>query len=151
MSNPTEPPTTSTGKGPFDGLAKPSRRKRPQRAASPPVTVEDERLRQERETFDQRKFEAIAWSRLRLTMGWTALVLLVALSAASIFVLLSHKTFPAVATSAAASTVLVQTLALVAAVWRLVIGSGPSQLAPVTRNTSIRPEQDETHLPTERN
>ncbi|MFZ1154941.1 MAG: hypothetical protein WAN93_08560 [Solirubrobacteraceae bacterium] len=62
----------------------------------------------------------------------TALVLLVALCGAAIFVLLSHKTFPAAATTAAAGTVLVQTLALVAAVWRLVLGTGPPQLAPIT-------------------
>jgi hypothetical protein len=55
-------------------------------------------------------------------MGWTALVLLVALCAASIFVLAAHKQFPALATTAAAGTALAQTLALVGTVWRLILG-----------------------------
>jgi hypothetical protein len=104
----------------------------------PPVAApehqdaQSERLRQERETFDQRKIEAIAWSRLRLVMGWTALVLLIGLCTGSIFVLFAHNAFPAAATTAAASTVLVQTVAVVVMVWRLAIGAGPPQLAPVT-------------------
>jgi hypothetical protein len=66
-------------------------------------------------------------------MGWTALVLLVVLCAGSIFIIVSHAHFPASAITAAAATVLIDTLSLVAAVWRLVLGTGPKPLVPLTR------------------
>lgn len=93
----------------------------------------DEQLRQEREAFDENQRQVQSWARLRQSMGWTALVALVILCAVSIYVLISHAEFPEGAIAAAAATVFVQTLALIAAVWRVVLGTGPQPLVPLTR------------------
>lgn len=65
-------PVAPKGKSPLDALGEAQQaRKRAQREPSARLTVgvENERLRQEREAFDQRKLEVKEWSRLRLTMG----------------------------------------------------------------------------------
>lgn len=93
---------------------------------------EAEQLRQEAATFEQLRGQDAAWSRLRLSMGWVALCSFVTLSSAAIFVLADHSEFSPNATTAAASTILVQSVGLVAATWRLVLGAGPPRLSPVT-------------------
>lgn len=94
----------------------------------------NEQLRQEREAFEENKRQIRSWSRLRLSMGWTALVLLVVITGVSSFVIVSHNNFPAGAATAAAAAVFVQTLALVAAAWHLVFGAGQETLDPVIRD-----------------
>jgi hypothetical protein len=64
-------------------------------------------------------------------MGWTSLALFPVLTGAAIFVLVDHRAFPAAATTAASVAVLTQAIGLIIAVWRLVLGKGPSQLTPV--------------------
>lgn len=154
MSGPgSDPPATPGATSPLDVFAQPKQRRyQIEQQATPTVAsvtaARSERLRQERETFDQRKVEASAWSRLRLVMGWTSVFLLLGLCAASVFVLFAHRTFPAAATAAAASTVLVQTVAVVVMVWRLVIGTGPPRLSPVTGESEPRsvPGADEIEI-----
>jgi hypothetical protein len=97
-----------------------------------------EQFRQEREAFEENLRQVQSWSRLRLSMGWTALVLQVVLCATSIFVVISHANFPTGAITAAVGTVFAQTLAFVAAVWRLVLGAGPQPLTPLTRERDER-------------
>lgn len=127
----------AVGRSPLDALAKPERRTRDGDRSSQSVVTTDsaqsEQLRQEQVTFDQLARQTAAWGTLRLAMGWAALILLVALCMAAIFVLVEHKHFPSSALTVAASTMLVEVVALVAAVWRLVLKDGPPQLAPVTR------------------
>jgi ABC-type uncharacterized transport system permease subunit len=97
-----------------------------------------EQLRQERETFDQKKSQDGQWFRLRLAMGWTAVVLLPAIMAISTWILLHPGSFSREVVTLAASAMLVDALGLVLSVWRLVVGvRGPSVLVPVTK--AIRP------------
>jgi uncharacterized membrane protein len=132
--------TVGERESPLDVLSRPPR-DATTRAVGGPDRVADagrraraeEQLRQEREAFEENKRQIQSWARLRLVMGWTALVLLVVLCAISIFVIALHDAFPASAITAAAGTVFLQTLALVVAVWRLVLGTGPKPLAPLTR------------------
>jgi cytochrome b subunit of formate dehydrogenase len=52
-----------------------------------------ERLRQERETFDQHKEHENRWFHLRLVMGYSAAVLLIALMVVSSYILFNNTYF----------------------------------------------------------
>jgi hypothetical protein len=65
-------------------------------------------------------------------MGWTAVVLFIAICAFSGFVIVNHAEFAKGVVALAASALLVEALGLVAAVWRAVIGSRPKSLEPTT-------------------
>lgn len=92
----------------------------------------EERLRQERELFDQKKAQDRKVFVLRLAMGWTAVFLLVAICAFAGFVILNHSSFGTATVTAATSALLVEALALVLAIWRGTLGRGPTELEPTT-------------------
>ena len=93
-----------------------------------------ERLRQERETFDQKKQQDRRWFSLRLAMGWTSVVLLPTIMTVSSWIIFHRETFSEATVTLAASALLVDTLGLVLSIWRIVVtAGGPEKLAPVTR------------------
>lgn len=93
----------------------------------------DERLRQERETFDQHRTHQNRWFLLRLTMGYMSVVLLPSILVVSTYILLNHTRFPAGVVTAAGGALFVDALGLVASVWKIVLNRGfMSKLAPVT-------------------
>jgi hypothetical protein len=142
VSQRTTGPADPSSASPLDALTASQRSVEAARTSARnriPSASETEQLRQEKETFDQAKSDTQSWSKLRLSMGWTALVLLPTLAAAAIFILIEHDHFSTVATTSAAATVLLQTVTLVVAVWRLVLGSGPAPLAPVTKPADTFP------------
>jgi cytochrome c biogenesis protein CcdA len=94
-----------------------------------------EQLRQERETFDQKKRQDGRWFLLRLAMGWSAVVLLPAIGGVSGWVIANHPNFAAGTVTLAASALFVDSIGLVLAVWRIVLGTGPEGLVPVTRKS----------------
>ncbi|MDU0315270.1 hypothetical protein RKE38_16340 [Phycicoccus sp. M110.8] len=96
------------------------------------LTQAQERLRQERETFDRRKEKDAKSFRLRMTMGWIACALLPLLAVGAGAVLYFHKDFPDVAVNVSASTLLVEALACITGVWRAFAGGAPEVLQPVT-------------------
>ena len=57
---------------------------------------ESEKLRQERETFDQWKKQENLWFVLRLVMGYSAVVLLFAIMVVSAYIVLKHSHFPSI-------------------------------------------------------
>jgi len=95
----------------------------------------EERLRQERELFDQRKSQDRKTFVLRLAMGWTAVVLLLAICALCGYVVLHNEDFASGTVTAATSALLVEALGLVVAVWRGTLGKGPAELGPTTSTT----------------
>ena len=97
------------------------------------VARAQEQLRQERETFDQKKRQDSRWFLLRLAMGWSAVVLLPAIGGISGWVIANHSHFSTGTVTLASSALFVDSLGLVLAVWRIVLGVGPEGLAPVTR------------------
>lgn len=140
---------------PLDGIApkrKPPVRKKSTggggQTASPASARAWEQLRQQERTYDQHHDEARAWEKVRLCMGWMSVALLPVVTAAAVFVLVDHGAFSTTATTAATGTVLAQTVGLVAAVWRLVLGKGPAQLAPVIVDRNDSPV-DSTDSPVE--
>lgn len=103
--------------------------------ASDPIRIEQaaERLRQESETFNQRKEQEARWFNLRLRMGYLAVVLLPAVMTLSSYVLLNHALFPASVLAATAGALFTDALGLVVAVWRLVLNPGSiTKLEPVS-------------------
>lgn len=150
MSEPNDSPPSAAQprRGPFDGVA--PKRRPPPSSGEPQVetsrlghsrTREEEQLRQERETFDQHHREAQSWSKVRVCMGWTSLVLFPIVTGAAVFVLVDHDAFTTTATTAASGAVLAQAIGLIVAVWRLILGKGPAQLTPViTGNAERQPE-----------
>jgi hypothetical protein len=92
----------------------------------------EERLRQERELFDQKKAQDRRVFTLKLTMGWTAVALLVAICAFAGYVILNHQHFDGATVATATSALLVEALGLAGAVWRGTLGKGPQELGPTT-------------------
>lgn len=92
----------------------------------------EERLRQESEIFDQKKAQDKKVFALRMAMGWTAVVLLLAICGFAGYIIGNHQSFATGTVTVATSALLVEALALVAAIWRGILGRGPTELAPTT-------------------
>jgi hypothetical protein len=95
---------------------------------------EAERLRQERETFNQQKLQDSRWFLLRLTMGSVAVVLFPAIMLICTWIIFHNKDFSSATVTVATTGLLGDSLGLIVAVWKLVLGArGPERLAPVTQ------------------
>ena len=93
----------------------------------------EEGLRQERETFDQRKEQEARWFTLRLRMGYTAAVLLPAIAVGCGVVLYLHDSFPLTVVGSAGAALLVDVVGLLVAVWKVVLNPGSiTRLEPIT-------------------
>lgn len=100
------------------------------------IVQANERLRQERETFDQHKEEAARWFTLRLRMGYGAVVLLPTIVILSAYILVNHSHFPQTVVTGAAGALFVDVLGLVISVWKVVLNPGSvTRLKPVTSET----------------
>ena len=93
-----------------------------------------ESLRQQSETFDQRKAQDRRWHVQRLAMGWMAFAALPSIAFVCGWVIFNYEDFSAGTVTAASTALLVDTFGVVAAVWRSVVGKGPEPLAPVTHD-----------------
>lgn len=104
-----------------------------------PIALEraTERLRQERETFNQLKLQDDRWFRLRLVMGYTSVVLLAAIMAVSTFILFNNRQFPEKVLIAAGAALFTDVLGLLVGVWRIALNPGfLTKLSPLTRDTA---------------
>jgi hypothetical protein len=103
-----------------------------------------EQLRQESETFAQRKWQDRWWFLLRLSMGAMAVVLLPSIAGAALIILYQHSSFPASVVVTASSTLFVDVVGIILAIWKLVIGAGSvTQLAPVTGSADDKKMDEE--------
>jgi hypothetical protein len=94
-----------------------------------------ERLRQERETFNQHKAHEDRWFLLRLVMGYSSVVLLGAVMVVSSYVLLNNTAFPAGVVTAAGGALFVDVLGLLLGVWKIALNPNfLAKLGPVTRD-----------------
>ena len=92
-----------------------------------------EQLRQERETFDQRKRQDSRWFALRLAMGYVAVVLLPAIIVISSYVLARSGQFSAAVVASASGALFVDVVGLIVAVWKIVLNpTSATKLEPVT-------------------
>lgn len=92
-----------------------------------------ERLRQERETFDQLKIHGERWFNLRLRMGYAALILIPSILIVSAVILFNFDRFPSSVVLAASGALFVDSLALFGSIWKIILDPGfMTRLAPVT-------------------
>jgi hypothetical protein len=105
-----------------------------------------EELRQERDTFDQRKQHEARWNRLRLVMGYSAIGLLFVVAGISIYILLNGARFETSVEAAAGAALFVDILGLLVAAWKMLLSpaSFPG-FGPVTkmRNKDVEPAKVE--------
>jgi hypothetical protein len=103
--------------------------------ASIVIQKASERLRQERETFEQKKFQDARWFILRMAMGILAVVIIPTLIVICVLIISNpHQATPV--KGLAASALLVDILGLAGAVWKIIL-SPPTvtQLTPVTQDS----------------
>ena len=99
------------------------------------IAAIEERLRQERETFDQRKHQEATWFNLRLRMGYTAVVMLPAIAIVCVYVIFSSEKFDSGIVTLAGTALLVDVLGLVISVFKLVLQPGAvDKLDPITKD-----------------
>src|SRR4051794_34984886 len=101
-----------------------------------------EAIRQERETFDHLRRQDHQWFLLRLSMGWTAVVILIAVIALATRILIMPQPYPRSVVAAAGGALFVEVAGVILGVWKIVITPATSErLKPVTardRETSER-------------
>jgi len=97
-----------------------------------------ENLRQERETFDQRKRQDNRWFLLRLAMGYSSIVLLTSIMVFSAWVLLRAKDFAPSVVASAGAALFGDVLGLLISVWKIALNPNfTTKLAPVTQAVKI--------------
>lgn len=102
--------------------------------------TEVEQLRQERETFEFNMRQASAWSLLRLSIGYVALFVLVAVFGLCTFVILAHSWFGADTDKWAMGVLGVDIIGLVGTVLKLVFDAKQAKpLTPVTHASGPLP------------
>jgi hypothetical protein len=93
-----------------------------------------ERLRQERETFDQAKQQDRQYFFIRLAMGWVVVFTLPAIMAICIAIVCLHRHFAGGTVTMATATLLVDGAGTIFSFYRLVLSrDAVRSLAPVTR------------------
>lgn len=103
-----------------------------------PVIIEraSEQLRQERETFDQAKAHDQWWFILRLVMGFSSVVLLVAVMIVSVYILFNSPDFPVQVVTAAGAALFVDVLGMLIGVWKIALNPrSVSKLQPTTQSS----------------
>lgn len=110
-----------------------------------------ERLRQERETFDQHQRHDEWWFRLRLVMGFSAVVLLFFIMVVSTYILVNAASFASSVVTAAGAGLFVDALGLLIGVWKITLNpSFLTRLAPITdvnMEASLEERQKNTDAP----
>jgi hypothetical protein len=97
------------------------------------LLVTQERLRQEQETFNQRKSHEERWFSLRLRMGYAALIMLPSIAFFSGLILWNFSAFSAGIVTAASATLFVDIVGFMIAVWKVVLSpAAVTKLEPVT-------------------
>ena len=84
----------------------------------------EEQIRQERETFNQRKEQEAKWFSLRLRMGYAAVILLPAIIIITTYILFNHTLFTSTIITAAGGALFVDVIGLIVAVWKVVLNVG---------------------------
>ena len=98
-----------------------------------------ERLRQEKETFEQRKIQEDKWFSLRLRMGYAAVILLPTVAGISGYIILNSSNYSVATVTVATSALFVDVLGLMGAIWKVVLNSeSVTVLNPVTGTTDLR-------------
>jgi hypothetical protein len=96
-----------------------------------------QRLQQERETFEQRKQQDASWFKVRRAIGWVAVITLPAILVVAGLIIRFHGSFSDSTVAIATSALLVDALATAGSLYKMVIGTqGNNPLEPVTLDAS---------------
>lgn len=101
-----------------------------------PIRIERamEQLRQEREVFDQRKHQEARWFVLRLSMGYSSIILLFVVIVICAFVLYDNTKFPDFTVKSAGAALFADVIGLLISVWKVVLKPDfITKLAPETQ------------------
>jgi thiosulfate reductase cytochrome b subunit len=90
------------------------------------LTKAAERLRQQQETFNQKKKHDSRWFWLKLIMGYSAVLLLLAILIISCIIIFNNKDFPDKIVNWAAPALFVDILGLIFTVWKVVLNPNVS-------------------------
>lgn len=94
-----------------------------------------EQLRQEREAFEQDRRHGASWFRLRLVIGYAVVLMLFVSASISSYILLHPGPYTKPIVGLAATMLLVDIVAMVAATFKLVLRREDSfRLKPITRH-----------------
>lgn len=85
------------------------------------LTKAAEKLRQQRETFNQRKKHDSQWFWLKLIMGYSAVLLLLAILFISGIIIFNYQNYPDKIVNWAAPSLFVDILGLIFTVWKVVL------------------------------
>lgn len=97
-----------------------------------------EAVRQQKETFEQLKRQDRQWFMLRLTMGYAAVILLLAVLAACGAILFGNRPYPAFVLKAASATLFADVAGLLVAVWKFALSPNfHNRLNPITSTPDI--------------
>ena len=100
-----------------------------------------QRLQQEQVTFDQRQTQEAQWFKLRLTMGYSSILIMGAIMVIATYILVSGR-FSGEVVTGASGVLFVDVLGLIMNVWR--IAHNPKSIArliPVTKEP-VRTEKE---------
>jgi len=93
-----------------------------------------EQIRQEIETFNQRKKQDSQWFVLKLVMGFFSIILLAIVLIFSFYILLNNNKFPPEVIISAGSALFVDILGLIISVWKIVLNPNSiTKLEPLTK------------------
>ena len=99
--------------------------------------VFNERLRQEKESFDQHKLQSERWFQLRLIMGYVAVVLLPSIFILCVFIIIYHTYFSDTVVASATATLFVDAVGIVYSIWKIVLNPKfATKIAPITESKS---------------
>lgn len=101
-----------------------------------PIVIEQvmERLRQERETFNQQKSHEERWFILRLVMGYSSVALLTSVMIIASYILINSASFSGTVVTAAGGALFVDVLGLLVSVWKIALNPNfLAKLSPVTQ------------------
>lgn len=103
-----------------------------------PVILEraSEQLRQERETFDQAKRQEHLWFVLRLSMGFSSIVLLSVVMFIAVYILFNYTEFPVAVVTSAGAALFIDVVGLLIGVWKIALNpKSVTKLQPVTQSS----------------
>jgi hypothetical protein len=101
-----------------------------------PIDIERaaERIRQEKETFDQRKKQDSYWFVLKLVMGFFSVIMLAGILIIATYILINNNKYPASVIIAAGTALFIDILGLIISVWKIVLDPNSiTKLEPVTK------------------
>lgn len=98
-----------------------------------------ERIRQERETFDQLKRQDALWFTVRLVAAWIAVLMLPVVFVATASIIVRHTSYPASVVTAASAALFVDVLGIAGTVWKGAFSRAPDRLSPVSNRSDGQP------------